>query len=121
VGVMETARRIRSDAFGGEISLSRANTIARTETVGALNEGQWVAATERGVMRSKRWLSQQDGRVRDSHVAAEGDGWIGIDSQFSNGLTYPHEAGAPADEVINCRCTLLYSDLQSAEANRGSP
>lgn len=118
VGIAETAKRIRTEAFGGEISLSRATTIARTETVGALNEGQWVAATENGVMRSKRWLSQQDGRVRESHLTAESDGWVPIDSAFSNGLQYPHEAGAPADEVVNCRCSALYSDQLPAEANR---
>jgi phosphoribosyl-dephospho-CoA transferase len=117
VGVTEVARRIRSDAFGNDISRSRAQTIARTETVGALNEGEFLAASERGVMQSKRWLSQRDGRVRDSHAAAENDAWISIDGTFSNGLRYPHEAGAPADETINCRCTLLYSDEPPDQAN----
>lgn len=117
VGVTEVARRIRSDAFGNDISRSRAQTIARTETVGALNEGEFLAASERGVMQSKRWLSQRDGRVRDSHASAESDAWIGIDGTFSNGLRYPHEAGAPANETINCRCTLLYSDESPDQAN----
>lgn len=118
VGVSEIAKRIRQAAFGSELSLSRATTIARTETVGALNEGQHVAATQNGVMRAKRWLSQGDGRVRDSHVAAAAEGWLSIDAAFSNGLQYPHEPGAPADEVIQCRCTLLYSDQSPAEARR---
>jgi hypothetical protein len=121
VGVSEIAKRIRQDAFGSEISLSRATTIARTETVGALNEGQHLAATEGGVMRAKRWLSQGDGRVRPDHVDADAQGWIAMSEPFTNGLQYPHEAGAPADQVINCRCAALYSDQLPAEANRGSP
>lgn len=117
VGMSQIAKRIREDAFGGSISRARATTIARTETVGALNEGSHLAAMQSG-MRSKRWLDQKDGRVRDSHRAAAADGWIPFANVFSNGLLYPHEPSAPAEEVINCRCSLLYSDLSAAEANR---
>lgn len=109
-GVSVVAKRIREEAFDGEISRFRATVIARTETVGALNEGAWVAASTAGVMQSKKWVDQQDGRVRDSHRDAAGQGWIALSSAFSNGLRYPHEPGAPADEVIQCRCTLAYSD-----------
>lgn len=118
VGVAEIAKRIRGDAFSGTVSRSRATTIARTETVGALNEGQHVAAVQSGTMQSKRWLSQQDGRVRDSHRGAESVGWIPLSGLYPNGLPYPHAPGAPAEEVVNCRCTELYSDLSPAEANR---
>lgn len=117
VGVSEIARRIRADAFDGSITRTRAQTIARTETVGALNEGAYTAAQTSGVMRSKRWLSQRDGRVRESHVEAEEAGWIGLDAVFPNGLTYPHAPDAPAAEVVNCRCAMLYSDLAPNEAN----
>lgn len=120
VGIGEITKRIRDDAFGGEITTSRAKTIARTETVGALNEGEHLAAIESGVMQSKRWLSQRDGRVRDSHRTAEGEGWIPIGQPYSNGLDHPHQQGAPAEEVINCRCGQLFSDLTADEANRGT-
>ena len=110
-GVSKVAERIRTEAFDGEVSRHRATTIARTETVGALNEGAWVGATTSAVMQSKKWLSQEDGRVRDSHVTAAAEGWLALGTAFSNGLRYPHEPGAPADEVVNCRCALLYSDL----------
>jgi len=118
VGVSELAKRIRSDVFGGEISANRATTIARTETVGALNEGAMIRARQGGLFRSKQWVSQRDGRVRDSHKAAESDGWIPIDTLYSNGLDHPHAVGAPAAEVINCRCSQLFSDLTADEANR---
>jgi hypothetical protein len=97
VGVSELATRIRSQAFGDAITTARATTIARTETVGALNEGAM--------------------RVRSSHKAAERDGWIPIEQAYSNGLQYPHAPGAPAKEVVNCRCSQMFSDLSPNEAN----
>jgi hypothetical protein len=119
VGVGELAKRIRSDVFGDQISTARATTIARTETVGALNEGAMLKAKRGGVFRSKQWVSQRDGRVRDTHRAAEAAGWIPIDQLYSNGLDYPHAPGSPAAEVINCRCSQMFSDLTADEANGG--
>lgn len=118
VGVRELARRIRSDVFDDTITTARATTIARTETVGALNEGAWIRATGSGVFRSKHWVDQQDGKVRPSHKTAAADGWIPIDQPHSNGLLYPHAPGAPAAEVIHCRCSEKFSDLTPDEANR---
>jgi hypothetical protein len=117
VGVGELAKRIRSDVFGGVISAARSQTIARTETVGALNEGAMLKARQGGVFRSKQWVSQRDGRVRPSHRSAESAGWIPIEQPYNNGLDYPHAPGAPADEVINCRCSQMFSDLPPNEAN----
>jgi hypothetical protein len=118
VGVGELAKRIRSDVFGDQISTARATTIARTETVGALNEGAMLKAKQGGIFRAKQWVSQRDGRVRDTHRNAEGQGWIPIDQLYSNGLDYPHAPGSPAAEVINCRCSQMFSDLTADEANR---
>jgi hypothetical protein len=118
VGVSELATRIRSQVFADTITTARATTIARTETVGALNEGAMLKARQGGVFRSKQWVSQRDGRVRPSHRSAESAGWIPIEQAYSNGLDYPHAPGAPADEVINCRCSQRFSDLTADEANR---
>lgn len=120
VGVTELAQRIRSEVFADEITATRATTIARTETVGALNEGAMIKAQAGGVFRAKHWISQGDGKVRPSHRAAEADGWVPINQPYRNGLQYPHAPGAPADEVINCRCTQTFSDLSADEANRGA-
>jgi hypothetical protein len=117
VGVSELSRRIRADVFADTITTARATTIARTETVGSLNEGAMLKAKQGGVFRSKQWVSQRDGRVRDTHRAAEAAGWIPIDQPYSNGLDYPHAPGAPAAEVVNCRCSQMFSDLPPNEAN----
>lgn len=89
---------------------ARAMRIARTEVSGALNQGEYEAAISTGVIRSKSWLSQRDGDVRETHVACDSQGWIAMASAFSNGLVHPGDPSGPAEEVINCRCALLYSD-----------
>lgn len=108
LGVRELGALIQERTFG-EITKARALTIARTETVGAMNAGEYAGAVSSNVMRSKTWLSQGDDRVRDSHRALH-NMTIDIGAAFPNGLRFPHEPGAPAAEVINCRCTLLFSD-----------
>jgi hypothetical protein len=112
LGTREIARLIHDTTFG-EITKTRAVTIARTETVGAMNAGEHQAAVQSGVMRSKEWLTQGDGRVRDTHRALDGVR-VDLGAAFPNGLQHPHAPGAPAKEVVNCRCTLLYSDEEAA-------
>lgn len=102
------ARRIRDDAFDGEITTARARRIARTETVGARNAGEYESAVESGALETKTWITSGDERVRDSH-AAQHEMTIALDATFPNGLRYPGEDGAPAEEVVNCRCLLVYS------------
>ena len=92
----------------------RGETIARTETLQALSTSQDIAyrsAIDSGAIQSqqvkKQWISTADNRVRDTHRAINGER-VGIDDTFSNGLRYPHQEGAPADQVVNCRCTAQY-------------
>lgn len=111
MGIRDIARMVEETTFG-EITATRATVIARTETVGALNSGEYVAALESGVLRSKEWLTQGDGRVRDSHRAINGQR-VDIGATFGNGLLHPHQPGAPPDEVIQCRCTVLFYDEEA--------
>ncbi len=111
-GISELSKRIRDDVFGGDITKARATTIARTETIGALNQGEAMAARESGIIRSKEWLAQGDQRVRESHAEIDGTR-TALDGLFGNGLEYPGDERGTADEVINCRCTVLYSDEEA--------
>lgn len=106
------------DTIIGKLSdsylLLRGETVARTETLGALNLASAEAAEQMieksGVQRQnvmKVWRATNDGRTRESHVELNGDS-VALDERFSNGMAYPHEPGAPASEVINCRCILDY-------------
>lgn len=111
LGVRKVAERINETVFG-DLADSRSISIARTETVGALNTGEYMSAVTSGVIQSKEWLTQGDDRVRDSHAEIDRD-TIPIDAMFDNGLEYPGQQGGDASEVIQCRCTLLYHDEEA--------
>ena len=107
-GISDLASAIRDDAFDEDISLARAERIARTEAMGSLNEGQYEQATDSGVFVEKGWLHSGNPRnPRDWHAEMDGER-VPIDQPFSNGLDYPGQQGAPPEEVINCGCTCEY-------------
>ena len=130
VGVNELAARIE-ESFNG-ISTSKATTIARTETLSAVSIGQelkrlaFKKAFPKEAKGMKRlWLSAKDDKVRDSHENVDGE-VVEAGKKFANGLKFPREPGAPAEEVINCRCTFVDfleedEDLINAIADDESP
>lgn len=98
----------------------RGETIARTESMEALNGSQHEAfsqATDQGLVKQqnvkKEWDSAGDRRVRPDHQAMDGqsremnDPFIAPDGSK---LMYPGDKsmGASAKEVINCRCRARY-------------
>jgi len=88
----------------------RREMIARTETMRALNFGSFAQFRDWGFLR-KEWLTQMDGRQRESHGDAVGQ-IKPIDEPFIiNGyeMMYPLDGsrGASAKEIVNCRCAVL--------------
>ena len=75
----------------------RAELIARTETNAVVNEGNLEAYEQSEVVQWKEWIATLDDRVRDEHLAMDGD-IIKLHGTFSNGLEYPNEP--------NCRCAV---------------
>lgn len=91
--------------------------IARTETTIAMNSAHEVAMLGTGAKLDKVWISRRDGRERDSHHAAHKQ-QIAQDKLFLVGVSrmgYPGDRthGAPAEEVVNCRCRLEYKPKRS--------
>lgn len=98
---------------------SRAETIARTETHTVLNMGRFEkiaqTAERAGVGLDKitvKWQAARDGRVRDTHGHLRGK-TAQYGQPFSSGghrLRYPGDRslGAPASEIVNCRCNLTF-------------
>jgi HK97 family phage portal protein len=91
----------------------RATMIARTEVVGAYNRATDYIGGSLGtdVVAGKEWLSTQDSRTRDTHIASPPDRQrVAIDGFFSVGgrkASSPHDPNLPAKEVVHCRCTQL--------------
>jgi HK97 family phage portal protein len=107
--IRETAGLIRETVFGPALD-ARAANIARSEIAGAINQGSYLAAVQGRAVQAKMWVSQRDDRVRPSHVHTEAQGWIPVEKAFANGLQYPGDPMGGPEEVINCRCTLAFSD-----------
>jgi len=96
----------------------RGETIARTETLKALNAGRQEALDQlienpnndvRAEDVVRAWDSAGDGKTRPTHVAADLQDPVPQGQPFIVGgysLMYPGDTslGAPAEEVINCRC-----------------
>lgn len=101
-------------ATGAQKWKNRARTVARTEVVGAYNGGTYdafsmIVANDPDTPWVKRWLATDDHRTRPDHVEADGQ-VVPFSQPFIVGghpMMYPHDPAGPADEVINCRCTLL--------------
>ena len=96
----------------------RGETIARTETLKALNAGRQEALDQlienpnndvRAEDVVRAWDSAGDARTRETHAAADLQDPVPQGQPFIVGgysLMYPGDTslGAPAEEVINCRC-----------------
>lgn len=115
LGIANTSKLIR-ERFGGQFARSRAATIARTETHGAMTFAQMETAREQldqdGLM--KQWVSVGDPRTRSHHKAVNGQK-VGIEEKFVvpvGGIEYLMDRpadpnGGPAN-VINCRCAVIF-------------
>jgi uncharacterized protein with gpF-like domain len=63
-------------------------------------------------MLYKRWLATEDARTRPEHADADGQ-TVPAHAPFSVGgsaMSYPGDPNAPADLVVNCRCTVIAAD-----------
>lgn len=88
---------------------------ARTATTCAQNAGRtqsYQRAVSLGIEVYQVWLAALDSRTRSSHRHMDGEKVKvikGKQVKFSNGLRYPGDPDGRAEEVWNCRCTLVTS------------
>lgn len=121
LSIPDTAKAIRTGM--AEASIARATLIARTEMVGAVNGGS-LAATQlvesaTGGSYEKTWLTAP-GAHFPRHEDYEGldEQTVALDAVFDVGgsmLQFPGDPDGPAEEVCNCRCTLVYVDAAGVQ------
>jgi SPP1 gp7 family putative phage head morphogenesis protein len=95
-----------------DVARTRAELIARTESIGALNESAdtYAKGLPQGTVVSKEWLAHQDTRTRPTHRLADGQR-VPVAQPFHVGgilMQHPGDPDAPPSEVCNCRCSTLY-------------
>jgi len=112
----------------------RGETIARTEMLQALAKSQDEAirqAIDTGAVKpqniTKKWDATGDKRTRESHAAMDGQS-VKMDEAFTtpdgHKLLIPGDSslGAPASEIINCRCRVDYDiDFLAGLENEFTP
>lgn len=105
------------DTVGGTMSDYRARMIARTETAAAYNFANLEMAStieESTGKLNKVWVAATDERVRDTHAEADGQS-VALDEAFevgSSSMQHPGDPNGDAEEVINCRCTMIYEPVE---------
>lgn len=93
--------------FYSDRSTYKAMRVARTEVSAAAGFGQREAAKQSGIVKTKKWMTSKDDRVRDSHTAMDGEERQ-LNERYSNGLMYPGDPGGDPAESIQCRCAEQY-------------
>lgn len=119
-GTLQIARRIYKTRKS--ISPERALLIAETEVHAAANYGSLVAAQQDGAPMMKVWRAVGDRRTRPTHAAASGQK-VALNAPFTVGtarLEYPGAPG-PAEETVNCRCSMVYEAVAAERPRRRRP
>jgi HK97 family phage portal protein len=104
--VMEIADAV-TDAYGSADTWA---DVTSRSVVGAMNASSLITATNAGAV-AKRWLATDDERTRPTHHDAEGQ-VVPISAAFEVGdaeLQFPQDPTGALDEIINCRCTMLFA------------
>lgn len=111
-------------AYYDRYSPAMAKRIAATQAASAHNEVSYAQALLSGA-EVKQWLSSRDERVRATHDHADGQRRRmvmpfrlgGIPEQpLISLMQFPGDPTGPLHEVMNCRCTMLFSlELEDAE------
>lgn len=113
VGEIQRAKMI-NDAIskeGGKLSKLRSRVISRTEVHAAANASSYSAAQVTGLPMNKEWVAAGGSRTREHHREANGQMRQLNEMFIVNGeeMRYPHDSSGSAENVINCRCTVVYS------------
>jgi hypothetical protein len=109
--VEEIAKDIKK--WYGHFSESRVLTIATTEVSSISNYGSLMGAFQSEKDLLKIWVNVGDERVRDHHLDMDLHPAIPLDEYFKVGdslMQYPGDPNGASDEIVNCRCSLMYVD-----------
>jgi Phage Mu protein F like protein len=92
-------------------NIIRAQMIARTETTKIMNLAsiEWANLERKEI--KKKWIVTLDGKERASHSDMADYPAIGLSEKFIVGgfpMNAPGDNSAPASELVNCRCGIMF-------------
>lgn len=105
----DIAKQIQSKV--STISIGRARTIARTESLMATSESQDSLVRELDLPKMKKeWVARIDSRTRDGHEDADGQ-TVGMNDYFNvsgKRMRFAGDRAGGVENVANCRCSVVY-------------
>jgi hypothetical protein len=107
---IQKAIKTSIESEGGLMSQGRARMIARTEVISASNTATHESVRLSGAKTEHKWLTG-GANIRDTHIAAEAQGWKPFDEPFRVGqysMMHPGDPSGGAEEVINCKCVEIF-------------
>ena len=110
--LLEMSEHLRDYFKGAETW--RANEVARTEATAATGRGQLEGVVQMDLPNmGKGWLPEHDPATRETHLAAEQQGIIGLDEEFKVGADSMQSPGTGdlAEENCNCRCGMYFAPM----------
>lgn len=107
--VIDSTKKHKNDPY--YYSLDRARFMAENEVNTAINHARYIEAVNAG-KTMKRWESIIDEVTRKDHIEINGK-YIPIGQAFHVGdswLLFPKDTslGASANQIVNCRCAVIY-------------
>lgn len=115
-GIIEIAKAIEKSV--ATIFTNRSKLIARTEMVKATNTAAMQSAATSDFMYEKKWVPATDQRTRPDHIAMLNSDWIPFNAKFTVGgieMDRPGDASAPASQVCNCRCKVVFRIMRDVD------
>jgi hypothetical protein len=111
-GITQLRQRV-GEVYNIAGSSSRALMVARTETSGFMNSTRHAMFEAQGIEK-KVWLTAGDENVRSDHAKLGRSSKKDMDFDYmeilggglGSSLFHPHDPNGPANQVINCRCTI---------------
>lgn len=116
LGTLEIAKRIEESI--AVIFRNRAKLIARTEMVKATQTAAMQSASTSDFMYEKKWIPATDQRTRPDHLDMLGKDWIPFNQAFVVGgveMQQPGAPNAPAAQVCNCRCKVVFRIMRDVD------
>lgn len=119
----EIARKIKTNIFKDLREGVRARRLAHTEAHGMVENGRQRGAEVNKVIKSKSWSAAAD--ARETHGDANAQTVPKEEPYFVGGfqLMFPGDTSLGADlkEIINCRCSSLFSSKVAEKVQRLGP
>lgn len=110
LGILETRKIMVHELESGrlvEIENWQARRIAMTEVGEAQNTATWLEGKNQNLL--KRWVHVDVSRFpRQNHIEYGQMEPREEEYEYTDGLKYPHDENAEAEEVINCYCSMYW-------------